>query len=302
MSKAISDLIEISQYAGTRVDYTQGGGGNTSVKDGGVMYIKASGFKLKDIDETTAYVPMDLDKIKSFFESVDLSDGRDYDALNKQVTAEATLKLEGLAALRPSVEVGFHSVLKKYVIHTHSVYANLLTCAVKGKELAEKTPVKVTDASGKPLAEVTLGERHEKWGMGRYAEFSGAAVLVSDTLDAFGDDPKSWCDTKIVDEPRISFTKLAAPDLADDVTGFATGVVAKVKIGDDTNRVATVGAKVKDGSGRYLKVDGMKWIFEVPDYSVSSLLPKPEEPKSEEPKAEDAKPEEPKAEEPKPEL
>ncbi len=136
MSKAISDLIEISQYAGTRVDYTQGGGGNTSVKDGDVMYIKASGFKLKDIDATTAYVPMDLTKIKTFFESVDLNDGRDYDALNKQVTAEATLKFEGLAPLRPSVEVGFHSVLKKYVIHTHSVYANLLTCAVKGKELA----------------------------------------------------------------------------------------------------------------------------------------------------------------------
>lgn len=136
MTKAISDLIEISQYAGTRVDYTQGGGGNTSVKDGDVMYIKASGFKLKDIDEVTAYVPMDLKKIKSFFESVDLGDGKDYEALNKTVTAEATLKLEGLAALRPSVEVGFHSVLKKYVIHTHSVYANLLTCAVKGKELA----------------------------------------------------------------------------------------------------------------------------------------------------------------------
>ncbi|MBE6381500.1 MAG: DUF4340 domain-containing protein [Lentisphaerae bacterium] len=199
--------------------------------------------------------------------------------------------------------------MQDYPADTSKISENLMKLqelkvgqVVRGKELAEKTPVKVTDASGKPLAEVTLGERHEKWGMGRYAEFSGAAVLVSDTLDAFGDDPKSWCDTKIVDEPRISFTKLAAPDLADDVTGFATGVVAKVKIGDDTNRVATVGAKVKDGSGRYLKVDGMKWIFEVPDYSVSSLLPKPEEPKSEEPKAEDAKPEEPKAEEPKPEL
>ena len=126
MSKAISDLIEISQYAGTRVDYTQGGGGNTSVKDGDVMYIKASGFKLKDIDATTAYVPMDLTKIKTFFESVDLNDGRDYDALNKQVTAEATLKFEGLAPLRPSVEVGFHAILKKYVIHTHSVYANII--------------------------------------------------------------------------------------------------------------------------------------------------------------------------------
>lgn len=138
MTKAISDLIEISQYAGTRVDYTQGGGGNTSVKDGDVMYIKASGFKLRDIDATTAYVPMDLKKIKTFFDGVDLADGRDYDALNKQVTAEATLKFEGLAALRPSVEVGFHSVLKKYVIHTHSIYANLLTCAVKSKELASE--------------------------------------------------------------------------------------------------------------------------------------------------------------------
>ncbi|MBQ9481188.1 MAG: class II aldolase [Clostridia bacterium] len=138
MNKAVKDLIEISQYAGRRVDYTQGGGGNTSVKDGGVMYIKASGFRLKDIDENTAYVPMDLEKIRNFFDKVDLSDGKDHEAENKAVTAEATLKREGLAPLRPSVEVGFHSVLKKYVIHTHSVYANLLTCAVRGKELAEK--------------------------------------------------------------------------------------------------------------------------------------------------------------------
>lgn len=138
MTQAISDLIDISFYAGARVDYTQGGGGNTSVKDGGVMYIKASGFKLKDINENTAYVPMDLNKIKAFYESVDLTDGRDYEALNKQVTAEATLKQEGLASLRPSVEVGFHSVLKKYVIHTHSIYANLITCCATGEELAAK--------------------------------------------------------------------------------------------------------------------------------------------------------------------
>lgn len=138
MTQAISDLIDISTYAGTRVDYTQGGGGNTSVKDGGIMYIKASGFKLKDINENTAYVPMDLKIIRDFFDGVDLNDGQDHEAMNKQVTAEATLKQENLAALRPSVEVGFHSVLKKYVIHTHSIYANLITCAVKGEELAAK--------------------------------------------------------------------------------------------------------------------------------------------------------------------
>ena len=138
MNDAVKNLIEISQYAGTRADYTQGGGGNTSVKDGNVMYIKASGFKLKDIDEKTAYVPMNLNKIRDFITGVNLSDGKDYEAENKKVTAESVLEFEGIAKLRPSVEAGFHSVLKKYVIHTHSVYANLLTCAVKGKEIAEE--------------------------------------------------------------------------------------------------------------------------------------------------------------------
>ena len=33
MKNTIKDLIDISQYAGSRTDYTQGGGGNTSVKN-----------------------------------------------------------------------------------------------------------------------------------------------------------------------------------------------------------------------------------------------------------------------------
>ena len=59
MQTAIKDLIKISQYAGDRVDYTQGGGGNTSVKNQGVMLIKASGYRLVDINETTAFVAVD---------------------------------------------------------------------------------------------------------------------------------------------------------------------------------------------------------------------------------------------------
>ena len=33
MKQTIKDLIDISYYAGSRADYTQGGGGNTSVKN-----------------------------------------------------------------------------------------------------------------------------------------------------------------------------------------------------------------------------------------------------------------------------
>ncbi len=145
----------------------------------------------------------------------------------------------------------------------------------RGRDLGEKTEVTVKDAAGKTLASVTLGDRHEKWGRGRYADSRGTTVLVADTLDAFGDDPKSWCETKIVDTPYVSFKDLADPALAEAELGFKTGVVAQVTIGGDTNRTVTVGNAVKGGSDRYLKLDQGKWVFIVPSYSVEALLPKP---------------------------
>ena len=148
---------------------------------------------------------------------------------------------------------------------------------VPGKTLSQKTPVVVKDAEGRELASVTLGERHDNWSFGRYAEYKGKAVLTGESLDAFGDDPKRWCETKIVDEPWINFSKLAEPSLDDATFGFATGVVAKVTIAGDTNATVTVGATVEGGSERYLKIDGRKWVFVVPGYSVEKLLPKPEE-------------------------
>ena len=146
----------------------------------------------------------------------------------------------------------------------------------RGRALAEKTEVSLKDSEGRVLASVVLGEKHPKWGFGRYVEFEGETVLVSDALDAYDGDPKRWCDTKIVDTPWISFTSLADPGTADDATGFSTGVVATVTIAGDTNRLATVGNPLPDGSGRYLHLEGEPWIFVVPSYSAERLLPKPE--------------------------
>ena len=133
-------MIEISQYAGNRADYTQGGGGNTSVKnfDNGTMLIKASGYRLVDINENTAFVAVDKNKIESYYNSVDLSVEKDYEKESAEVSKNSVVEISGMATLRPSVEVGFHAILKKYVIHTHSVYANLLTCSQEGEALAEK--------------------------------------------------------------------------------------------------------------------------------------------------------------------
>jgi len=140
MKQTIKDLIDISTYSGNRVDYTQGGGGNTSVKDygSGLMLIKASGYKLKDITENSAFVAVDLGKIKGYYESVDLSVDKDYEKESAEIAKESIVTLPDIKTLRPSVEVGFHAILKKYVIHTHSVYANILTCALEGEEIAKK--------------------------------------------------------------------------------------------------------------------------------------------------------------------
>lgn len=137
--EALKNLERISKSVGIPIEYTQGGGGNTSVKlDDELMAVKASGYKLKQITPGEGYVVVNYSKIKEFFNEVDLSLDRDYEKESTEFVKANIVEMEGLKKLRPSVEAGFHSVLQKYVIHTHPVYANILCCAQKGRELVEK--------------------------------------------------------------------------------------------------------------------------------------------------------------------
>ena len=156
---------------------------------------------------------------------------------------------------------------------------------VRGKKLDGTTPLVLRDAAGAELAKLELGPRHAKWGRGRYAKFGGETVLVSDALDAFeGGAAREWIETKIVDEPWISFNDIADARLTEADFGFATGVVAKVTVGSDTNRTISVGNAVKGGKDRYMRIKGQDWTYIVPSYSVDKFLPKPPpEPKKDEP-------------------
>lgn len=136
---AFKDLVYISQAVGNSVDYTQGGGGNTSVKlDDELMAVKASGFKLKQITESDGYVVVNYKNIKEYHEKVNINENRDFDKESSEFVRKNIVEMEGLKKLRPSVEAGFHSLLKKYVIHTHSVYANMICCTKNSRELVDK--------------------------------------------------------------------------------------------------------------------------------------------------------------------
>lgn len=138
-AQRLSDFSRLSKTAGGRADYVQGGGGNTSVKlEGGLMAIKASGFCLKDIEPNKAYAVLDCDALRRFYYDNEPADFTDVEKAGSEKAKAAIQTIEGLDALRPSVEAGFHSILKTFVLHTHSVYANLACCAVDCRDIAEK--------------------------------------------------------------------------------------------------------------------------------------------------------------------
>ena len=135
----LKELVKISQFAGTRVDYTQGGGGNTSVKlDDKLMAIKASGYKLSEITEKEAYVTVDYKMVQNYYNNVNINDDKDFEAESSALAKESIRLLPDMKPLRPSVEVGFHAILKKYVIHIHSAYAGIIVCSKTGEEIISK--------------------------------------------------------------------------------------------------------------------------------------------------------------------
>lgn len=134
-NEVLKQLEYISKAVGIPVEYTQGGGGNTSAKiSEELMAVKASGCKLKQITPNEGYVVVKYEEIKSFFKGVDLNEDRDFEKESTEFVKSSIVDMEGLKKLRPSVEAGFHSFLKKFVIHTHSVYANMICCTSTGKE------------------------------------------------------------------------------------------------------------------------------------------------------------------------
>jgi len=135
----LANFARVSGSVGARADYVQGGGGNTSVKlEGGLMAIKASGYCLKDIQVDQAYAVLDCTALREFYFGSEPSDFADVEKAGSERAKASVQPVEGMPALRPSVEAGFHSLLDTYVAHSHSVYANLAACAQDGREVVAK--------------------------------------------------------------------------------------------------------------------------------------------------------------------
>lgn len=138
-TQLLQEYVRLSQTAGARADYVQGGGGNTSVKlSHGRMAVKASGYRLNQVTMDTAYVVVDAKSIRDWYAGVDVAEDRDFEKESVAVAKGAVVPGFGPQGLRPSVEAGFHAVLGTFVVHTHAVQANLLCCSAEGEALVRK--------------------------------------------------------------------------------------------------------------------------------------------------------------------
>ncbi|MDA3833279.1 MAG: class II aldolase/adducin family protein, partial [Spirochaetales bacterium] len=124
-------FIEASRRYGSDSEMVLAGGGNTSVKEGDFLYVKASGTGLSVID-APGFVKMRMDALQAVWDKQypEDPDAREEAVLSDMMAARA----EGEAA-RPSVEALLHSLIpEKFVFHLHPALVNGLTCARQGEK------------------------------------------------------------------------------------------------------------------------------------------------------------------------
>ncbi len=132
----LDELTAFSNFYGSNEELVLAGGGNTSAKDGNVMYVKASGTQLATITPD-GFVAMDRAKLA---ETLTKAYPNEDDARESAVLADLNnARLPGQGSKRPSVETVLHSLFEqKYVLHLHPSLVNGLTCSRQGRAAAQK--------------------------------------------------------------------------------------------------------------------------------------------------------------------
>jgi len=161
---------------------------------------------------------------------------------NLSVADVARIEIGGKTTLAAGENGWTVESLYGYPADREKIAENLLKLAdlkvgqvARGRKLGSETAVVLKDAAGKTLADVTLGDLHNgkargqmamygggSYPDGRYVAFGGETVLVMDTLDAFGDDVKKWCATRIASVPSADVTSVTLKNM-DGTSTFEKG-------------------------------------------------------------------------------
>ena len=133
---ALDALVTLSRAVGADPTMVLAGGGNTSVKVGRTLFVKASGSALASIS-ADGFVALDRDQLDTLA-AADL--GSDPQRREEQFKrAVLTARREPERNQRPSVESLLHHLIPgTFVVHSHATTSNALTCCVNGEAIARE--------------------------------------------------------------------------------------------------------------------------------------------------------------------
>ncbi len=136
MINKMKNLVEFSRRYGSDPDLVCAGGGNTSMKENGILYVKGSGTALATISAED-FVALDMSALLSITEKKYPDSDKEREAAFLADVMAARLPTE--LSKRPSVETLLHALFpQRYVLHLHPSIVNGLTCSVEGKAAAAR--------------------------------------------------------------------------------------------------------------------------------------------------------------------
>lgn len=126
------ELIFLANHYGADPEYSRAGGGNASVKIDSTLWIKPSGVPLATL-AAEDLVGLRTDVLLAALERPPAEDGDPVQAIGARALVVAP------GGRRPSVELLFHALIPdRYVVHTHPLVANALTCNLDAEALATR--------------------------------------------------------------------------------------------------------------------------------------------------------------------
>jgi rhamnose utilization protein RhaD (predicted bifunctional aldolase and dehydrogenase)/NAD(P)-dependent dehydrogenase (short-subunit alcohol dehydrogenase family) len=137
-ASVLDELIDVAQRFGRDPGFSRGGGGNASAKVDGVLYIKPSGVPLATLTVATL-VPLDIEPLLALLHGDDPAGDAGGDEGDPVMRTAMAARLADAGGRRPSVELLFHAFLPEtFILHTHPVLMNAVTCNRDGAELARR--------------------------------------------------------------------------------------------------------------------------------------------------------------------
>lgn len=125
-----NELLKLAKHLGEKFAYVQGAGGNVSVKDdSGWMHIKASGSLLSRMNVEKDVCIVHYLKIRNAIKNKIIKNDL------QSTEFGISVRHESMQNQRPSMEYGFHALLDKYVLHSHSVFVNTVLCSTESSEI-----------------------------------------------------------------------------------------------------------------------------------------------------------------------